>query len=101
MNIQSREIFVARDVIFYEHVFPYQRVEDTSNEIDSPNSYDQNVFIEDQLILSHPSRVIFPPYDNIENNVNNDHETNMHIPEEVCSYRDQNLNENHETTQLI
>jgi len=32
LNIQSREFFVSRDVIFYEHVFPYQRVQDTSNE---------------------------------------------------------------------
>jgi len=23
LNIQSREIFVSRDVVFYEHVFPY------------------------------------------------------------------------------
>ena len=30
LNIQSREIFVSRDVVFYEHVFPYQRVEDTN-----------------------------------------------------------------------
>jgi len=29
-NVQSREFFVSRDV-FYEHVFPYQRVEDNSN----------------------------------------------------------------------
>jgi len=26
LNIQSREIFVPRDVAFYEHVFPHQRV---------------------------------------------------------------------------
>ena len=32
LNIQSREIFVSRDVVFYENVFPYQRVQDTSNE---------------------------------------------------------------------
>jgi len=29
-NVQLREFFVSRDV-FYEHVFPYQRVEDNSN----------------------------------------------------------------------
>ena len=101
LNIQSREIFVSRDVVFYEHVFPYQRVEDTINETDSPNIHDQNVFKEDQPILSQPSRVIFAPYDNIENNVNNDHEIDIYIPEEVCSHRDQNLNENYETTQSI
>jgi len=44
LNIQSREIFVSRDVVFYEHVFPYQRVEDTSNEIDSPDIHDQIFF---------------------------------------------------------
>jgi len=74
LNIQSREIFVSRDVVFYEHVFPYQRVEDTSNETDSPNIHDRNVFTEDQPILSQPSRLIFASCDNIENNVNNDHE---------------------------
>jgi len=64
--------FVSRDVVFYEHVFPYQRVEDTSNETNSLNIHDQIVFIEDQPFLSEPSRVIFAPCDNIENNVNND-----------------------------
>jgi len=98
LNIQSREIFMSKDVVFYEHVFPFQRVEDTSNETDSSNIYDQNVFMEDQPILSEPSQVIFAPCDNIEYNVNNDHESDIHILEEVCSHRDQNLNENHETT---
>jgi len=74
LNIQSREIFVSRDVVFYKHVFPYQRIEDTSNETDSPNIHDQNVFTEDQPILSQPPRLIFVSYDNIENNVKNDHE---------------------------
>jgi len=54
LNIQSREIFVSRDVVFYEHIFPYQRVEDTSNKIDSPNIVHQNPFIEDQPILDQP-----------------------------------------------
>ena len=58
-------------------------------------------FIEDQPILSQSSRVIFAPCDNIENNVNNDHDLGIHIFEEVCSHRDQNLIENHETTQSI
>ena len=98
MNIQSREIFVSRDVVFYEYVFPYQRVEDTSNETNSPNINDQNIFTKDQPILNQPSQVIFTPCDNIENNVNNDHESEIQIPEEVCSHKDQNLNENHETT---
>jgi len=92
---------LSRDVVFYEHVFPYQRAEDTNNETDNPNIHDQNVFTEDQLILSQPSRVIFAPCDNIENNVNNDHESDIHIPKEVYSHRGQILNENHETTQLI
>ena len=56
LNIQSRKFFVSRDVIFYEHVFPYQRVEDTSNETDSPDIHDQNqnLFTEDQPILNKP-----------------------------------------------
>ena len=52
LNIQLRENFVFRDVVFYEHVFPYQRVEDTSNEIDGPNFHDQNLFTKEQPILS-------------------------------------------------
>jgi len=75
---------VSRDVVFYTHVFPYPRVEDTSNETDSPNIYDQffftddqNIFIEDQPILNQPSQVIFTPCDNIENNFNNDHESKI------------------------
>jgi len=52
--------------------------------------------------LNESPQVIFTSScDNIENNVNNDHESEIQIPEEVCSHRDQNLNENHETTQSI
>jgi len=58
-------------------------------------------FTEDQPILNKPSQVIFTPCDNIDNNVNDDHESDIQIPEEVCSHRNQNLNENHETTQSI
>jgi len=54
--IQSKEICVFRDVIFYENVFPYQRVQDTSNETISPNIYDQILFTRDQFILSHTLR---------------------------------------------
>jgi len=39
-------------LLVYKHVFPYQRVEDTSNETDSLNIHDQNSFTEDQPILS-------------------------------------------------
>jgi len=113
-----------RDVVFYEHVFLYQRIEDTTNETDSPNIHDQSHFTEDQSVLSQPSQVIFSLYDNVENtnnndhesedqpilsqpsqvifapcdNVNSDHELYIQVPKEVCSHRDQNLNENHETT---
>ena len=45
--VQSREIFVSRDVVFYEHVFSYQRVQDTSNETNSPDIDDQILFAED------------------------------------------------------
>jgi len=101
LNIQSREIFVSRDVVFYEHVFQYQRVEDTSNETNSANIHDQNVFTEDQPILNESSRVIFAPCDNIENNVNNDHESNIHIPEEVCSHKDQKIMRQHSQLELV
>jgi len=47
LNIQSREIFVSRGVFFYENVFPYQRVQDTSNETNSPNIHDQILFTTD------------------------------------------------------
>jgi len=72
LNTQSREIFISRDVIFYEHVFLYKRIEDTSNETDDPNIHDQSPFMEDQLVLSQPSQVIFAPCDNVKNNINND-----------------------------
>jgi len=58
-------------------------------------------FTEDQPILNKSSQVTFTPCDNIENNVNDDHESDIQIPEEVCSHRDQNFNKNHETTQSI
>jgi len=51
--------------------------------------------------LNKSSQVIFTPCDKIENNVNDDHESDIQIPEEVCSHRDQNLDENHETTLSI
>jgi len=40
LNIQSKEIFMSRDVVFYEHVFPYQRIQDTSNETNNHNIHD-------------------------------------------------------------
>jgi len=66
LNVKSREIFVSRDVVFYENVFPYQRVKDTSNETNSPNIYDQILFTEDQLVLSQPSQAILALCDNAE-----------------------------------
>jgi len=47
LNIQSGEICVFRDVVFYEHVFPYQKVQDTSNKTNNPNIHDQSYFTED------------------------------------------------------
>jgi len=104
LNIQSREIFVSRDVVFYEHIFPYQKVEDTSNKTGSPNILDQNPFTEDQHVSSQPSQAIFVPIapcDNVEDNCNNEHESNIEVLEEICSHSDQNLNEAHETIQSI
>ena len=43
---------MSSDVVFYEHVFPYKRVQDTRNETDNPNIYDQISFTEDQPVLS-------------------------------------------------
>ena len=43
------------------------------------------------------SQVIFAPCDNVDN----DHESDIQVSEEVCSHRDQNFNENDETTQSI
>ena len=39
---------MSRDVVFYENVFPHQRVQDTSSETNTPNIYDQILFTEDQ-----------------------------------------------------
>ena len=55
LNIQSR---VSKDVVFYENVFPYQRVQDTSNETNNPNIHDQILFTQDQPVLSQPSQAI-------------------------------------------
>jgi len=98
-NIQSREIFVFRNVVFYEHVFPYQRVQDTSNKTESANIYDQILFTEDQPVLGQPSQTILAPYDNAENNNHNNCDLDIEVPEEVCSHIDQNLNEDHDIKQ--
>jgi len=87
---------VSRNVVFYEHVFSYQRVQDTNNEIDSPNIYDQISFTKDQPFLSQPSQTILAPCDNAENNSGNNCESHIEVPEEVCSHIDQNLNEDHD-----
>ena len=61
LNIQSREIFVSRDVVFYEHIFPYQKVEDTSNKTNSLSIFYQNPFNKDQLVLNQPSQPLLYP----------------------------------------
>jgi len=99
LNIQSREIFVSRNIVFYEHVFPYQRVQDTSKETNSPNIYDPVLFTEDQPVLSQPSQTILAPCDNAENNSNNNCYSHIEVPKEVCSHIDQNLNEDHDIEQ--
>ena len=71
--IFNQEKFLCRDVVFHEHIFPYQRIEDTSNEIDSPSIHDQSPFKEDQPITSQQSQVIFAYCDNVENNSNNNY----------------------------
>ena len=54
--------------------------------------------------MNQPSQATFVPIvpcDIVENNSNNDHESNIEISEEICSHRDQNLNEAHETIHSI
>jgi len=80
------------DVVLYEHVFPYQRIDDTSNETDTPNIHDHSPFAEYQHVLSQPSQVIFAYCDNVHNN---DYESNIQVLEEVFFHKDQNLNKNH------
>ena len=106
LNIQSREIFLSRDVVFYEHVFPYQRIKDTSNETKNPDIFYQILFVEDQPVLSQPSQAILKPCDNapcdntpcdnVETNSDNNFESHIEVSEEVCSHIDQNLNEDNE-----
>ena len=62
---------MSRDVVFYEHVFPYQRVQDTSNETNSLDINDHILFAEDQYVLSQPSQAILSPCDNVENSNDN------------------------------
>ena len=73
-----------KDVVFYEHVFPYQRVQDTNN----PNIYDQVLFTKDQSVLSQPLQTS-----------DNSCESYIEVPEEICSRIDQNLNEDHDIEQ--
>jgi len=47
-----RECFVSRDVIFYIHVFPYQRVQDTNNKTNNPNIHSPSTCFE-SAITSH------------------------------------------------
>ena len=86
LNIQSREIFVSWDVVFYENVFPFQRVQDTSNETNSPDINDQILFTEDQSILSQASQAILAPCDNtpcdnVENSSDNNCESQIEVSE--------------------
>lgn len=45
-DLQTHKIFVSRDVIFFEHIFPYQ----DSYIIPQPHDYD-NLFFENPLIV--------------------------------------------------
>jgi len=46
--------------------------------------------------LSQPSQAILTPCDIAENKSNNNCESNIEVPEEVCFHIDQNLNEDHD-----
>jgi len=50
--------------------------------------------------LSQPSQAILAPCDNAENISNNNYESDIEVPEEVCSHIDQNFNEDHDTTKF-
>ena len=55
-------------------------------------------------MLSQPSQAIFvsiAPYDNVENNSNNNHESDIEVLVEICFHSDQNLNESHETVEYL
>jgi len=61
LNIQFREIFVSRDVVFYEHIFPYQKVEDTSNKMDSPNFFTKILLPKPNLFwVNHHKPFLYP-----------------------------------------
>jgi len=47
--------------------------------------------------LSELSQAILAPCDNAENNSNSNCESDIEVPEEVCSHIDQNLNEDRDT----
>jgi len=70
----KRIFFFVKGCCLLWTFFPYPRVEYNNNETDSLNIHDQNLFTKDQPILNEPSQIIFTPCDNIENNVNNDHD---------------------------
>jgi len=67
----------------------YQRVQDTSNETNSPDIYDQILFAEDQPVLRQPSQAILEPCDNapcentpcdnVENNSDNNCESHIEV----------------------
>ena len=50
--------------------------------------------------MSQPSQAILAPCDNAENISNNNYESDIEVPEEVCSHIDQNFNEDHDTTKF-
>jgi len=81
--------------------FPYQRVQDTNNETNNPNIYDQVLFSKDQPVLSQPSQTILAPCDNAANNSDNNCESHIEVPEQVCSHIDHNLNEDHDIIRSI
>ena len=49
--------------------------------------------------MSQPSQAILAHCDNAENNSNNNCESEIEVPKEVCSHIDQNLNVDHDTKQ--
>jgi len=78
LNIQSRELYFI-NIFFHIKLLIKLTV---------LTFFYQNSFTEDQPVLSHPTQTIFVTIatcDNVENNSNNEHESDIEVSEEICS----------------
>jgi hypothetical protein len=49
-DLQSREIFISRDVVFFEHIFPYHS-KDTQSDASTSHNHPSNMSLFDDLII--------------------------------------------------